>query len=112
MERVEKLDKTQVLKFDPLVIPVVHLEWVDHASTAAWSNIEEVRNTTGRIHCYTTAYLIKDTPEEISVTTTISDDGNAVDPLTIDRRLVISMEVLPRRRKRSKLQPVVREGDT
>jgi hypothetical protein len=98
------------LKFDPKGFQVAYVEWTDHSSTTGWNEIAEVKATRGLVNCFSVGYVLKDTAEELVLSHTISDDGGAIDPISIDKRLVVTMQILPRRRpKRARIQF---EGET
>lgn len=61
--------------------PFVRIVWLDHASQPGWTS-EEFHNSE-LPYCFTSGSVIRSTKETVTVTSTMSSDGEYADPLTI-----------------------------
>ena len=97
-------------EFDYTKIPLVRVQWRDHFSTPGWASVEEIRAATASTVCHTIAYLLKEDDEEVVVTSTLSEQGDGADPLTILKKVIISMEVISQRQLAPRKKRVAKQA--
>ena len=60
---------------------IVALEWEDHCTTQGWNSKDNIDGLPIRIKSI--GYIIKETPQTITISTAISSTGGSPEPMTI-----------------------------
>ena len=77
--------------------PVVLVVWEDAHSEDAWTSLEDL--DTRPLSCQTVGYLVQKTKRVVTVSSTLSEDGQACCTLHIPRAWVRELRYLDRRKR-------------
>lgn len=90
---------------------IVEITWMDHANRSGWVDVAELTQKSNLTRCYTHAFLVHETETEVTISSTVTEDGQVTEPLTIDRRLIENMQILPCARKKKKVKSTPSKED-
>lgn len=74
--------------------PAVLLTWRDSCSERGWNRMTDPESKTVSI-ITSVGWIVDETDGEITITTSITDHGSAMDPLTIPKECIVKRKRLP-----------------
>lgn len=63
--------------------PLVMIEWIDSASLRGWQDINHLSHGSSTI--WSAGYLIKENKTDITISTSITENGNCADAISIPK---------------------------
>lgn len=69
----------------------VHIEWVDSSSTRGWNYMPEFKDQ--ELIVVSIGFLLKETKSDVTISTSYTPYGSAMDPLTIPRCSIKKLKV-------------------
>lgn len=71
--------------------PVYRIFWLDSAAPVGWKHPDYPFEVAA---VESVGFLIEKTPKQVTITTSVSDEGNVMDPLSIPRAAITKMKRL------------------
>lgn len=75
-----------------MVTKRVRIEWIDSYATPGWQRMSSITNESDAIVSY--GFLIKESKDNVTISSSLSAFEGIMDPLTIPRRAIIKMKVV------------------
>lgn len=87
--------KSGINKTDIRKTPKVYVEWIDSYATRGWTHESDLRSDDSFASCIVSiGFLVKNTKEFVTISTSVSTNGNLMDPLTIPKVAIKTLKKL------------------
>ena len=73
----------------------VLIRWTDSEASAGWKRIDDIPDDIKASEIDSIGYLIKENNESIVISTSVSDNGSVMDPLTIPKCAILKRSDYP-----------------